>query len=162
MFGNPIEHSRSPDIHQQFAEQLKQAMNYQRQLVALGEFEVSARAFFDSEGAGLNITVPFKLDAYQFADQLSERARRAGAVNTLINKGGIIVGDNTDGCGLLADLQSNLQWPIERANILVLGAGGAVRGILEPLLLAKPASIVIANRTLEKCRAIKSRFSTVG
>ena len=158
VFGNPIEHSRSPDIHQQFAEQLKQTMTYQRQLVALGEFEVSARAFFDGEGAGLNITVPFKLDAYQFADQLSERARRAGAVNTLINKDGNIVGDNTDGCGLLADLQSNLQWPIGGANILVLGAGGAVRGILEPLLLAKPASIVIANRTLEKAEQLSRAF----
>lgn len=158
VFGNPIEHSRSPDIHQQFAEQLKQAMTYQRQLVALSEFESSARCFFDGEGAGLNITVPFKLDAYQFADQLSERARRAGAVNTLINKDGIIIGDNTDGCGLLADLQNNLQWPIERANILVLGAGGAVRGILEPLLLAKPAAVVIANRTLEKAEQLSCAF----
>ncbi|MBT6580118.1 MAG: shikimate dehydrogenase [Cellvibrionales bacterium] len=158
VLGNPIEHSRSPDIHQQFAEQLKQAMTYQRQLVPLDEFAASARSFFDGAGAGLNITVPFKLEAYQFADQLSERARRAGAVNTLINKDGTIIGDNTDGCGLLADLQNNLQWPIERANILVLGAGGAVRGILEPLLLAKPASIVIANRTLEKAEELSRAF----
>ena len=158
VFGNPIEHSRSPDIHQQFALQLAQTISYQRQLVELDAFDSSAADFFANGGAGLNITVPFKLDAYQFADRLSERATLAGAVNTLIVKDGIIIGDNTDGCGLLADLQNNLQWPIEHANILVLGAGGAVRGILEPLLLAKPASIVIANRTLEKAQQLSKGF----
>lgn len=159
VFGNPIEHSRSPDIHQQFALQLSQAITYQRQLVELGAFASSANEFFVNGGAGLNITVPFKLDAYQFADQLSERAKRAGAVNTLIARNGIVIGDNTDGCGLLADLQNNLQWPIGGANILVLGAGGAVRGILEPLLLAKPASIIIANRTLEKAQHLSESFA---
>ena len=159
VFGNPIEHSRSPDIHQQFALQLAQAMTYQRQLVELGAFESSAAHFFANGGAGLNITVPFKLDAYQFAEQLSERAKSAGAVNTLIAKEGVVIGDNTDGCGLLADMQNNLQWPIEGANILVLGAGGAVRGILEPLLLAKPASIIIANRTLEKAQHVSESFA---
>lgn len=158
VFGNPVEHSQSPVIHQQFAQQVKQTISYQRQLIELGEFAASARAFFADGGAGLNITVPFKLEAYQFADQLSERAIRAGAVNTLIADGEIIIGDNTDGCGLLTDLQNNLQWPIEGASMLVLGAGGAVRGILEPLLIAKPASIVIANRTLEKAQQLADAF----
>ena len=158
VFGNPVEHSQSPVIHQQFAQQLQQTISYQKQLIELGKFEASARAFFNDGGAGLNITVPFKLEAYQLADQLSERATRAGAVNTLIVDGDIIVGDNTDGCGLLADLQNNLQWPIEGANILILGAGGAVRGIIEPLLMAKPASIVIANRTVEKAEQLAEMF----
>ena len=158
VFGNPVEHSKSPDIHHQFAEQTQQTMRYQKQLVAVDGFEMAAQEFFDQGGSGLNITVPFKLDAYHFAAQLTERATTAGAVNTLIKKDDIIIGDNTDGCGLLRDIRDNLQWPLAQQNILILGAGGAVQGILAPLLAAKPQSITIANRTLKKAQTLVEQF----
>lgn len=161
VFGNPIEHSKSPDIHHQFAEQTQQAISYQKQLIAVDAFEASVRSFFDNGGAGLNITVPFKLAAYHFSEQLTERAKMAGAVNTLIKKDGIVIGDNTDGCGLLADMNDNLQWPLVDENILILGAGGAIRGILSPLLAAKPKSITIANRTIERAQALANQFQAV-
>ena len=158
VFGNPIEHSKSPDIHYQFAEQTQQAMRYGKQLVAIDAFEMTAQEFFDQGGLGLNITVPFKLAAYHFAAQLTERAKTAGAVNTLIKKDDIIIGDNTDGCGLLRDIRENLQWPLAQKNILILGAGGAVRGILGPLLAANPKSITIANRSLKKAQTLVEQF----
>ena len=158
VFGNPVEHSKSPDIHHQFAEQTQQAMLYRKQLVAIDAFEITAQEFFDQGGSGLNVTVPFKLAAYHFAAKLTERAKIAGAVNTLIKKEGIIIGDNTDGCGLLKDIRDNLQWPLAQQNILILGAGGAVRGILAPLLAAKPQSITIANRNLKKAQTLVEQF----
>ena len=158
VFGNPVEHSKSPDIHHQFAEQTQQAMRYRKQLVAIDAFEITAQEFFDQGGSGLNVTVPFKLAAYHFAAKLTERAKIAGAVNTLIKKEGIIIGDNTDGCGLLKDIRDNLQWPLAQQNILILGAGGAVRGILAPLLAAKPQSITIANRNLKKAQTLVEQF----
>lgn len=158
VFGNPVEHSKSPDIHHQFAEQTQQAMRYRKQLVAIDAFEMTAQEFFDQGGSGLNVTVPFKLAAYHFAAQLTERAKTAGAVNTLIKKDDIIIGDNTDGCGLLRDIRDNLQWPLAQQNILILGAGGAVRGILAPLLAANPQSITIANRTLKKAQTLVEQF----
>ncbi len=158
VFGNPIAQSLSPLIHQAFAKQCNQPIEYQRQLVELGNFETAARQFFNDGGEGLNITAPFKLDAFQFADQLSERAKRAGAVNTLIAESSKIKGDNTDGHGLLTDIQNNLQWNIAAGRVLILGAGGAVRGILEPLIAAIPASIVIANRTTEKAQTLVQLF----
>jgi len=161
VFGNPVEHSKSPDIHQQFAEQTQQAMCYEKKLVPVDAFDTAAQAFFDDGGLGLNITVPFKLAAYHFAAQLTERAKTAGAVNTLIKKDDIIIGDNTDGCGLLRDIRDNLQWPLAQQNILIFGAGGAVRGILAPLLAAKPQSITIANRTPEKAQALVTQFQSL-
>lgn len=158
VFGNPIAHSLSPLIHRQFAAQTEQNINYERQLVELGGFDEAAASFFGRGGAGLNITAPFKLDAYQFADRLSPRAERAGAVNTLIADNGNIIGDNTDGCGLLADLQHNLHWSISQARVLILGAGGAVRGVIEPLLAANPRSIIIANRSADKAQQLASLF----
>ena len=158
VFGNPVEHSKSPDIHHQFAGQTQQAMRYRKQLVAIDDFEMTAQEFFDQGGSGLNVTVPFKLAAYHFAAQLTKRAKIAGAVNTLIKKNGIIIGDNTDGCGLLKDIRDNLQWPLAQQNILILGAGGAVRGILAPLLAAKPQSITIANRSLKKAQKLVQQF----
>lgn len=158
VFGNPIAQSLSPLIHQAFAKQCNQPIEYQRQLVELGKFEAAASQFFNAGGEGLNITAPFKLDAFQFADQLSERAKRAGAVNTLIAEHSKIKGDNTDGHGLLTDIQNNLQWNIAAGRVLILGAGGAVRGILEPLIAAIPASIVIANRTTEKAQTLVQLF----
>tara|TARA_S200000501_G_scaffold379012_1_gene446324 strand:+ start:597 stop:1427 length:831 start_codon:yes stop_codon:yes gene_type:complete len=158
VFGNPVEHSKSPDIHQQFAEQTQQAMCYEKKLVPVDAFDSAAQSFFDDGGLGLNITVPFKLAAYHFAAQLTERAKTAGAVNTLIKRDGIIIGDNTDGCGLLRDIRDNLQWPLAQQNILILGAGGAVRGILAPLLAANPQSITIANRSLKKAQTLVEQF----
>lgn len=159
VFGNPVAHSLSPDIHRRFAEQTGEAIRYDRQLVEPGHFVEAAAAFFAAGGAGLNVTVPFKGDAYEFAEQLTRRARRAGAVNTLAKTPEGVLGDNTDGVGLLRDLTANLGWPVGGSRVLVVGAGGAVRGILSPLLAEQPASVVIANRTVERARQLARAFA---
>jgi shikimate dehydrogenase len=162
VFGNPINHSKSPAIHRQFAEQTGQDMHYTKQLVNEGEFAKAAELFFSQGGKGLNITVPFKMDAYQFAQKLTARAERAGAVNTLAKSSdGSILGDNTDGIGMIHDMH-NLGWEIEGKRVLVLGAGGAVRGILQPLLEENPAQVVIANRTLSKAEELVKNFRDLG
>jgi shikimate dehydrogenase len=163
VFGNPIKHSKSPQIHAAFAAQTGQALNYRAQLVELGKFAQAAREFFSSGGRGLNITVPFKLDACEFADELSGRARLAGAVNTLaLQDDGRIYGDNTDGVGLTRDINDNLGWPIAERRVLLLGAGGAARGVLEPLLRKHPALLVIANRTVDKAQQLARAFADLG
>lgn len=163
VFGNPIKHSRSPQIHAAFAEQTGQALHYRAHKVELGRFAEVASEFFRNGGRGLNITVPFKLDAFEFADELSGRARRAGAVNTLARgEDGRIYGDNTDGVGMVRDINDNLGWPVAGKRILVLGAGGAVRGILGPLLKQRPEELVVANRTLEKAEALAELFAELG
>ena len=159
VFGNPIEHSKSPQIHRAFAAQTGQVLNYDRKLVAIDEFKFAADEFFANGGKGLNITVPFKLDAYRYAQQLTERAQQAGAVNTLIAKDQTIVGDNTDGVGLLTDICSLLHWQVNGCRVLVMGAGGAVRGILAPLLEKKPSCVVIVNRDKEKAQKLMQLFS---
>lgn len=162
VFGNPINHSKSPAIHRHFAEQTHQDMQYNKQLVNEGEFVQSAQDFFAQGGKGLNITVPFKLDAYDFAQKLTARAERAGAVNTLaLLPDGTILGDNTDGIGMLHDMH-NLGWELEGKRILILGAGGAVRGVLQPLLEEHPAQIIIANRTLSKAEELARQFQDLG
>lgn len=162
VFGNPIHHSKSPAIHRHFAEQTHQDMQYNKQLVNEGEFVQSAQDFFAQGGKGLNITVPFKLDAYGFAQKLTARAERAGAVNTLaLLSDGTILGDNTDGIGMLHDMH-NLGWELEGKRILILGAGGAVRGVLQPLLEERPAQIIIANRTLSKAEELARQFQDLG
>ena len=151
VFGNPVEHSKSPLIHRQFAVQTGQTLDYSRKCIEPDQFDIEVRNFFYEGGKGLNITVPFKLDAFRLADQLTPRAELAGAVNTLkALPDGKLLGDNTDGVGLVRDLTKNLQWVINNKRILVLGAGGAVRGILSPLLEQKPREIIIANRTFAK------------
>jgi shikimate dehydrogenase len=162
VFGNPIAHSKSPDIHRQFAAQTAQQMSYSRQLVAEDQFAQAAAEFFASGGLGLNITVPFKLDAYRFANHLTERAQLAGAVNTLAKQDQIIIGDNTDGHGLINDISSNLHWQIKGKKVLLLGAGGAVRGVLGPLLEQQPAQVLIANRTVEKAQQLAVKFADRG
>lgn len=163
VFGNPIKHSRSPQIHAAFAEQTGQHLSYRAQLVELGGFAAAAREFFAGGGKGCNITVPFKLDAYAFADEQSGRARRAGAVNTLaLQSDGSIYGDNTDGVGLVRDIEQNLVWEVHGKRVLVVGAGGAVRGILEPLLKRHPTALVIVNRTLEKAEQLACEFADLG
>jgi len=154
VFGNPIHHSKSPTLHQAFAKQTGEKILYTAMLVDIGGFATAANQFFSSGGKGLNITVPFKIDALRYAQQLTDRAKKAGAVNTLIKKDNIVIGDNTDGIGFIDDVVTNLQWPIRHKNILILGAGGAIRGVLDPLLHSYPASITIANRTVEKAEQL--------
>ena len=163
VFGNPVGHSRSPDIHAAFATQTGETLEYTKQHIEAGTFSACARSFFASGGKGLNITLPFKTDAFEFADTLTERARRAGAVNTLIkNNDGTVLGDNTDGVGMVRDITENLHWKIAEQQILILGAGGAVRGVLEPLLTQQPSKVVIANRTVEKAMQLANDFSDLG
>jgi len=162
VFGNPINHSKSPHIHRQFAEQTGQDMHYSKQLVNEGEFVSSANAFFAQGGKGLNITVPFKLEAFRFAPIITARARRAGAVNTLaLQDDGSILGDNTDGIGMIHDMH-NLGWQLRDKRILVLGAGGAVRGILQPLLAEQPQQVTLSNRTLDKAEELEAQFQDLG
>ena len=163
VFGNPIDHSKSPDIHRQFAEQTGQFLSYEKQLVDPQGFEAAADAFFAGGGKGLNITVPFKQDAYAYVARTTPRARRAGAVNTLsLQADGTILGDTTDGVGLVSDIVNNLGWEICHKRVLVLGAGGAVRGVLEPLLEQQPQHIVIANRTVDKALQLSKGFAEFG
>lgn len=163
VFGNPIAHSKSPDIHRQFAKQTGQDISYSKQLVAEDGFEAAANEFFASGGKGLNITVPFKQDAYAYVARTTPRARRAGAVNTLsLQADGTILGDTTDGVGLVSDIINNLGWEVRHKRVLVLGAGGAVRGVLEPLLEQQPQHIVIANRTVDKALQLSKGFAEFG
>lgn len=161
VFGNPIGHSKSPLIHRLFAEQTGQHLNYEALLAPLDGFPAFARAFF-VEGQGANVTVPFKEQALQLADELSPRARRAGAVNTLKKQvDGSLLGDNTDGVGLVRDLQ-RAGVSLAGKRVLLLGAGGAVRGVLEPFLAEAPAVLVLANRTLEKAEGLAREFADLG
>jgi shikimate dehydrogenase len=163
VFGNPIKHSKSPLIHAAFAGQCAQQMQYRAVLVEPGRFADAASKFFHAGGAGLNITLPFKRDAFDFADRLGPRARRAGAVNTLTRAGdGRIEGENTDGVGLVRDLVANLGWVIGGLRVLVLGAGGAVRGILEPLLAESPRLLLIVNRTARGAVQLVEEFGDLG
>jgi len=163
VFGNPIKHSLSPEIHTAFAKQTSQAMEYNKTLVEKNGFTAATEAFFAAGGSGLNITLPFKLDAYRYANSLSKRARQAGAVNTLIKQDdGLVLGDNTDGAGLVADICTNLGWQLRDKKLLVLGAGGAVRGVLVPLLNQSPAVLIVANRTVEKAQSLATAFAGSG
>jgi shikimate dehydrogenase len=150
VIGNPIEHSRSPQIHAAFAEQTGQDIRYVRLLGDVEQVERDFDAFFDGGGKGLNVTVPFKERACRYATELSERAAAAGAVNTLIAEGGTVRGDNTDGVGLVRDLRDNHGFGLAGARVLLLGAGGAAKGVLHPLLASRPVSLFIANRTADK------------
>ena len=162
VIGNPIAHSKSPVLHRLFAEQTAQSMQYDTLLAPLDDFAGCASAFFQ-QGRGANVTVPFKEDAYRLANSLTPRAQRAGAVNTLSKLAdGTLLGDNTDGAGLVRDLTVNAGFSLKGKRILVLGAGGAVRGALEPLLAEKPASVTIANRTVEKAEVLAELFSDLG
>jgi shikimate dehydrogenase len=162
VIGNPIAHSKSPDIHARFAAQTRQALTYERLLAPLDGFEAVVRRFIAQGGKGMNVTVPFKLDAYALATKLSERARAAGAVNTLKFDGATILGDNTDGIGLVTDIVRNAGKSVQGARIALLGAGGAARGVLLPLLQQQPAELVIANRTLAKAEELARQFATDG
>ena len=154
VIGNPIAHSKSPLIHAAFAEQTNQDISYERILAPLDGFEVTVRDLIAGGYKGANVTVPFKFDALKISDDLSQRALHAGAVNTLIFDTNRIIGDNTDGIGLVNDLQHNLNTKLDDKRILLLGAGGAARGALLSLLLANPVEIVIANRNISKAQEL--------
>jgi shikimate dehydrogenase len=167
VFGHPVSHSKSPAIHQQFAKQFGLDISYEAIDVPEGEFEKTVNEFIKAGGQGLNITVPYKLEAWQLADSRSDRAELAGAVNTFKFETGKegdtkIIGDNTDGIGLVTDIQKNLQFLINDKKVLVLGAGGAVRGVLAPLLDCSPKVLVIANRTVSKAEALAEAFKEKG
>ncbi|MCB1705655.1 MAG: shikimate dehydrogenase [Halioglobus sp.] len=163
VFGNPIKHSKSPAIHAMFAQQCDQPMVYRAVKVELDGFARAASNFFRDGGAGLNVTVPFKRDSFEFAERLSPRAERAGAVNTLTRaEDGAIEGDNTDGIGLIRDLIANLGWTVQGLRVLLLGAGGAARGVLEPLLRERPKELLIVNRTSERASQLAREFADLG
>jgi len=160
VIGNPVEHSRSPRIHALFARQTGQSLCYDTLRAPLDDFVGTVRRFQAQAGRGVNVTLPFKLEALAVCDHVSERARRAGAANTLsLSADGLIHGDNTDGAGLLRDLRANLGLELAGLRILLLGAGGAVSGVLQPLLDAAPTAIWIANRTPAKAQALAVNFS---
>ena len=159
VMGNPIGHSKSPAIHSAFAEHTGQQMAYTSILVEIGGLSDAVAAFRANNGRGLNITVPFKQDAFQIASRLSPRAQLAGAVNTLVLEAdGGIRGDNTDGAGLVRDLRSNHGIAIAARRLLLIGAGGAARGIIGPLLECRPAELVIVNRTAARAEQLAARF----
>jgi shikimate dehydrogenase len=160
--GNPIAQSKSPVIHAEFARQLGQDISYEAILAPLDGFAATAMAFGASGGKGLNVTIPFKLEAFQLATRRSERAREAQAVNTLKFEESAIFGDNTDGAGLVQDLRENLGFSIAGKRILLMGAGGAARGVVLPLLSENPAVMVIANRTVETAVELERHFSAYG
>ncbi len=163
VMGNPIAHSKSPQIHQMFAQQTLQNITYEAILVDVGGFEQAVGNFVATGGKGLNITVPFKQDAWKLVDQRSQRAELAGAVNTIIvNADHTLYGDNTDGTGLVSDLLQNHGVTLQAKTVLLLGAGGAARGVLEPLSNENPALILIANRTPDRAHELAKRFSQIG
>jgi len=162
VMGYPVSHSRSPVIHRLFALQTEQNLRYELLQVAPEKLETAIRQFQRTGGKGLNITVPHKSAVARLVDHNSERAATAGAVNTITFRGGEIYGENTDGIGLLRDLAVNLGINLEGANILILGAGGATRGIVGPLLEMNPSSLRIANRTPGKAQALADHFERFG
>lgn len=159
VFGNPVAHSKSPLIHAAFAAASGQDLTYQARLVPLDGFPRAVAEFVAAGGKGANVTVPFKEEAFRLCTRLSERAARAGAVNTLAFSGSEIFGDNTDGAGLVRDITDNLGLPLHGKRILLLGAGGAARGVIAPLLAEKPAALLIANRSAEKAALLASAFA---
>jgi shikimate dehydrogenase len=162
VIGNPVEHSKSPRIHTLFAAQSGQDISYEKRLAPVGEFVASVREFISAGGRGANVTVPFKEEAFRLADQLSARATAAGAVNTLrFDSNGTIFGDNTDGAGLVRDITANLCRSLNGKQVLLLGAGGAARGVILPLLLEGPARLYIANRTPAKAAALVNEFNAL-
>jgi shikimate dehydrogenase len=162
VFGNPIAHSKSPEIHAAFAAQTGQDLSYEKRLAPVDGFAAAVQAFIAEGGLGANVTVPFKLDAVKVAQALTSRARAAGAVNTLHFTADGIVGDNTDGAGLVTDIVGNAGVPITGKRVLLLGAGGAARGVVLPILEHRPAQLVIANRTVATAEALVEQFAALG
>jgi shikimate dehydrogenase len=156
--GNPVQHSKSPEIHGMFAQQTKQPISYEKLQAPLDGFDEFALGLRDAGYLGCNVTVPFKLDAAKLADELSVRARLAGAVNTLKFDGDTIFGDNTDGVGFVRDVAQRLKFKIGGSSVLILGAGGGVRGLIGSLLEEKPKWIAVANRTHGRAEELADEF----
>ncbi|MCE2860687.1 MAG: shikimate dehydrogenase [Oxalobacteraceae bacterium] len=159
VIGNPIEHSKSPQVHALFAQQTGQAMQYERLLAPIDRFAERVHGFIAQGGRGANVTVPFKLEAFALAQALTPRAQAAGAVNTLSFSAEGIKGDNTDGMGLVRDITRNAGVPLRDRSVLLLGAGGAARGVILPLIEAHIAGLVIANRTQSRAMELAQQFS---
>ncbi|MDN7179899.1 shikimate dehydrogenase [Caballeronia sp. SEWSISQ10-4 2] len=160
VIGNPVAHSKSPWIHARFAEQTGEAIEYGRVLGTIGAFADDVRAFAQAGGRGMNVTVPFKLDAHALADTLTPRAAAAGAVNTLrFGDADGVLGDNTDGVGLVRDIEGNLGVGLKGARVLLLGAGGAARGVVLPMLDCGVAALTIVNRTASRAQQLVDHFS---
>ncbi len=162
VIGNPVAHSKSPEIHTLFAKQTGQHLMYSRLLAPLDGFNATVIQFVNEGGRGLNVTVPFKFDAFCLSSRLTPRAKMAGAVNTLRFDGKSIYGDNTDGIGLVADITRNVGISLRDLRILLLGAGGAAFGVMLPLLEQKPEYVLVANRNEDKAREMADRFSDYG
>ena len=162
VIGNPIHHSLSPTIHAQFSKQIGLSMSYEQILAPLNGFNVAAKSFISSGALGFNITVPFKVEAYDLADEHTLNAKTAGAVNTIKVENGSLYGENTDGIGLVNDLSNNLQQAIKGKDILILGAGGATQGILLPLIECLPERILVANRTKARSLKLANSYSEHG
>lgn len=160
--GNPISHSKSPLIHEAFAKQTQQNMSYERVLAPLDGFDATVRDLVAQGYKGLNVTVPFKFEAFQLSDELTARALSAGAVNTLIFSDKATIGDNTDGAGLVRDIEHNLHISIQGKRVLLIGAGGAAEGVLQPILACAPAVIVVTNRTLDKALGMVKKIEGHG
>jgi len=161
VIGNPVAHSKSPVIHAEFARQTRQDLAYGTLFAPLDGFIAAVMAFRDAGGRGLNVTLPFKHEAWRLAGELDALARQAGAVNTLKFGDGKIAGFNTDGIGLVRDLQNNLGCELTGRDILLMGAGGASYGVVEPLLRERPHRLVIANRTTDKAHALVAHFDSL-
>jgi len=160
--GNPVAHSLSPVIHARFGAQCGVALSYEKLLAPLDDFAATARTFFAGGGRGANVTLPFKVEALALAHAASERAKLAGAANMLTARDGRIEADNADGEGLVGDLTRNLGLALRGARIAILGAGGATRGVVGPLLAQAPERLVIANRTFDRARELVARFAALG
>jgi shikimate dehydrogenase len=160
--GNPVSHSLSPRIHAMFARAMGDALDYSTLEVPLDAFASTMRTLFAAGARGANVTLPFKVEALELADSASERARIAGAANFLALRGARIEADNTDGAGLVADLERNAGFSIRGRRILMIGAGGAARGVIAPLLAHAPAALVVANRTPARARELADRFRSLG
>jgi shikimate dehydrogenase len=162
VIGNPVAHSKSPLIHAGFARQTGQDIHYEAILAPLDGFVETVVAFRQRGGKGANVTVPFKLEACALSSRLTERAKAAGAVNTLVFEADDILGDNTDGAGLVRDIVVNLGYALGGRRVLLMGAGGAARGVIRPVLEHEPAVLTIANRTRQKADDLQQLFASSG
>ncbi len=162
VIGNPVAHSKSPLIHSEFSRQTRQDVRYEAILAPIDGFSATVADFRQRGGKGLNVTVPFKLEAFGIATRLTGRAEAAQAVNTLVLEGDAILGDNTDGAGLVRDIVANLGFALAGKRVLLIGAGGAARGVIMPLLEREPRMLAIANRTQERACGLQQRFAGFG
>ena len=162
VIGNPVSHSMSPLIHAQFSQEFGLEISYEKILSPIDRFQDTVKKFIDSDGQGFNITLPFKIQAHNLSKNLTPNARAAGAVNAIKIEGNTLIGENTDGSGLVNDFSNNLKLSFEGKEILIIGAGGATQGILKPILDCNPKKILLANRSKEKSLKLARNFLKYG